>query len=131
MAEGIKDADIFIGVSGPGILTPEMVKTMARDPIIFALANPTPEIMPDEARAAGASIIATGRSDFPNQVNNAIAFPGIFRGALDNGVTKITDEHKIAAAEVIASLVHDPSADEIIPSVFEPELVPKIAAIIK
>ena len=131
MAEAIKDADIFIGVSGPGVLTPEMVKTMARDPIIFALANPTPEIMPDGARAAGASIIATGRSDFPNQVNNAIAFPGIFRGALDNGVTKITDEHKIAAAEVIASLVPDPSADEIIPSVFEPELVPKIAAIIK
>ena len=109
--DAIKDADIFIGVSKPGLLTPDMVQMMAKDPIIFALSNPTPEIMPDEARAAGAAVVATGRSDFPNQVNNAIAFPGIFRGALDNGVKKITDDHKVAAAEVIASLVETPSAD--------------------
>ena len=128
--DAIKDADVFIGVSKPGLLTPEMVQSMARDPIIFALANPTPEIMPDIARAAGAAVIATGRSDYPNQVNNAIAFPGIFRGALDNGVSKITDEHKIATAEVIASLVDNPSADEIIPSVFDERLVSEIARVI-
>ena len=128
--DAIKDADVFIGVSKPGLLTPEMVQSMARDPIIFALANPTPEIMPDIARAAGAAVIATGRSDYPNQVNNAIAFPGIFRGALDNGVKKITDEHKIAAAEVIASLVDNPSPDEIIPSVFDERLVSEIARVI-
>ena len=128
--DAIKDADVFIGVSKPGLLTPEMVQSMARDPIIFALANPTPEIMPDIARAARAAVIATGRSDYPNQVNNAIAFPGIFRGALDNGVKKITDEHKIAAAEVIASLVDNPSPDEIIPSVFDERLVSEIARVI-
>ncbi len=124
-------ADVFIGVSHPGVLTPNMVKTMAPNPIIFALANPVPEIMPEEAKGAGAAIIATGRSDFPNQVNNAIAFPGIFRGALDNHVTKITDEHKIAAAEVIASLVDEPTTDEIIPSVFNENLVPAIADVIR
>lgn len=129
IAEAIKDADVFIGVSQAGLLSPEMVKTMAKDPVIFALANPTPEIMPDVAKAAGAAIIATGRSDFPNQVNNALAFPGIFRGALDNGVTRITDDHKIAAAEVIASLVPNPTPDEIIPSVFNDQLVPRIAAV--
>ncbi len=128
--DAIADADIFIGVSKPGLLTQEMVRKMAQDPIIFALSNPTPEIMPDEARAAGAAVIATGRSDFPNQVNNAIAFPGIFRGALDNGVKQITDEHKIAAAETIASLIENPSADEIIPSVFDERLVPAIAKVI-
>ena len=128
--DAIAGADVFIGVSKPGLLTADMVRKMASEPIIFALANPTPEIMPDEARAAGAAVIATGRSDFPNQVNNAIAFPGIFRGALDNGVKKITDEHKIAAAEVIASLVDTPSADEIIPSVFDERLVPEIARVI-
>ena len=103
---------------------------MATDPIIFAMANPTPEIMPDEAKAAGVAIMATGRSDFPNQVNNALAFPGIFRGALDNRVSKITDNHKIAAAEVIASLVENPSADMIIPSVLDSRLVPEIAKVI-
>jgi malate dehydrogenase (oxaloacetate-decarboxylating) len=131
MEDAIKDADVFIGVSQAGLLTTDMVKTMAANPIIFALANPTPEIMPDVAKAAGAAVVATGRSDFPNQVNNALAFPGIFRGALDNGVTRITDDHKIAAAEVIASLVPNPTADEIIPSVFETQLVPRIAAVIK
>ena len=130
LEDAIASADIFIGVSKPGLLTTEMVHTMAPDPIIFALSNPTPEIMPDIAREAGAAVIATGRSDFPNQVNNAIAFPGIFRGALDNGVTKITDDHKIAAAEVIASLVEHPTADEIIPSVFDERLVPEIAKVI-
>ncbi len=129
--DAIEDADVFIGVSKPGLLTPAMVRKMADKPIIFALSNPVPEILPDEAKQAGAAVVATGRSDFPNQVNNAIAFPGIFRGALDNGVAKITDEHKIAAAEVIASLVTSPSADEIIPSVFDENLVPKIAAVIK
>ena len=128
--DAIADADIFIGVSKPGLLIEDMVRKMAPEPIIFALANPTPEIMPDIAKAAGAAIVATGRSDFPNQVNNAIAFPGIFRGALDNGVKKITDDHKIAAAEVIASLVDTPSADEIIPSVFDERLVPQIAKVI-
>lgn len=128
--DAIAGADIFIGVSKPGLLTADMVRKMAQDPIIFALSNPTPEIMPDDAKAAGAAVVATGRSDFPNQVNNATAFPGIFRGALDNGVKMITDDHKIAAAEVIASLVDTPSADEIIPSVFDERLVPAIAKVI-
>lgn len=131
LEDAIRDADVFIGVSSAGLLTQDMVRSMAKDPIIFAMANPDPEIMPDDARAAGAAVIATGRSDFPNQVNNAIAFPGIFRGALDNKVSAITDDHKIAAAEVIASLVGEPSADEIVPSVFNPELVRRIAKVIK
>lgn len=125
--DAIADADIFIGVSKPGLLSEDMVRKMAKDPIIFALSNPTPEIMPDAAKAAGAAVVATGRSDFPNQVNNSIAFPGIFRGALDNGVKKITDEHKIAAAEALASLVDSPSADEIIPSAFDERVVPAVA----
>lgn len=129
--DAIAGADIFIGVSKPGLLTEDMVRKMNVQPIIFALSNPTPEIMPDLARAAGAAVVATGRSDFPNQVNNAIAFPGIFRGALDNGVKQITDQHKIAAAKVIASLVEHPSADEVIPSVFDSRLVPAIAAVIR
>ena len=128
--DAITDADIFIGVSKPELLTSDMVKKMADQPIIFALANPTPEIMPDIAREAGAAVVATGRSDFPNQVNNAIAFPGIFRGALVSGVKKITDDHKIAAAETIASLVESPTAEEIIPSVFDERLVPEIAKVI-
>ncbi len=130
LEDALKGADIFIGVSKAGLLTPSMVKTMAKDPIIFAMANPTPEIMPDEAKKAGVAVMATGRSDFPNQVNNALAFPGIFRGALDNRVNKITDEHKIAAAEVIASLVEKPTADCIIPSVLDDRLVPSIAKVI-
>ena len=130
LQDAIKQADVFIGVSQPGLLTPAMVKSMAKDAIIFAMANPTPEIMPNEAKAAGAAIIATGRSDFPNQVNNALAFPGIFRGALDNHVRQITDEHKIAAAETIAGLVKEPSVDEIIPPVGDDRLVPAIAKVI-
>ena len=129
--DAISGADVFIGVSKPGLLTQEMVRKMNQKAIIFALSNPTPEIMPDEAKQAGAAVIATGRSDFPNQVNNAIAFPGIFRGALDNGIEQITDDHKINAAKVIARLVENPTADEIIPSVFDERLVPEIAKIIK
>lgn len=130
LADAIKGADIFIGVSKAGLLTAAMIKNMAQDPIIFAMANPTPEIMPDEAKAAGAAIVATGRSDFPNQVNNAVAFPGIFRGALDNRVRTITEEHKLAAAKVIAELVNQPTADSIIPSVLDERLVPAIAKVI-
>ncbi len=130
LADAISGADIFIGVSAPGVLSADMIKTMAKDSIVFAMANPTPEIMPDIAKNAGVAIMATGRSDFPNQVNNSLAFPGIFRGALDNKVTKITDEHKIAAAETIASLVESPTPEMIIPSVLDPRLVPAIAKII-
>lgn len=127
LADAVRDADIFIGVSQPGLLTPEMIATMAKDPIVFAMANPVPEIMPEEAKAAGVAVIATGRSDFANQVNNSLAFPGIFRGALDHGVTKITDEHKIAAAEAIAALVTEPTADKIIPGPFDEGVMEAVA----
>ncbi len=130
LEDAIRGADIFIGVSKAGLVTPEMVKSMAKDPIIFAMANPVPEIMPSEAKKAGAKIVATGRSDFPNQVNNALAFPGVFRGALDNQVPRITDDHKIAAAETIASLIERPTPDLIIPSVLDDRLVPAIAKVI-
>ena len=129
--DAITDADIFIGVSKPGLLTPEMAAKMADDPIVFALANPVPEIMPDVAKEAGVTVIATGRSDFPNQVNNALAFPGIFRGALDNGMRKITDQHKIAAAEALAALVDSPTADQVIPSPFDERVVSAVSAVIK
>ena len=131
LADALDGADVFIGVSQPGLLNADLIGRMAKDPIIFALANPTPEILPEEAKAVGAAIVATGRSDFPNQVNNAIAFPGIFRGALDNKVRMITDQHKIAAAEAIASLVDSPNVDEIIPSVFDERIVETIANVIK
>lgn len=131
LSDALQGADIFIGVSQPGLLSADMIATMSKDPIIFALANPTPEIMPDDARDAGAAVVATGRSDFPNQINNALAFPGIFRGALDNRVRDITDEHKIAAAETIASLVENPAADEIVPAIGDDRLVPAIAEKIK
>lgn len=131
LQDALSGSDIFIGVSRAGLLTSELVKTMAKDPIIFALANPTPEIMPDEAKSVGAAIIATGRSDFANQINNSLAFPGIFRGALDNGVKKITDQHKLAAAEAIAALVENPSASEIIPSPFDKRVVKTVANVIK
>ncbi len=131
LEDALHGADIFIGVSKPGLLTPDMVKTMAEKPVVFALANPTPEIMPDVAKEAGVAVIATGRSDFPNQVNNALAFPGIFRGALDNGVKKITDEHKIAAAEALAGLVENPTTDEIIPSPFDERVVPAVSNVIR
>lgn len=131
LADAVKDADVFIGVSQAGLLTPEMVATMAANPIIFAMANPIPEIMPDIAKEAGAAIIATGRSDFPNQVNNSLAFPGIFRGALDHGVAAITDKHKIAAAEAIAALVVNPTADKIIPGPFDEGIVEAVANVIR
>ena len=127
LAEG---ADVFIGVSQAGLLSADMVRTMNDDPIIFALANPTPEIMPEEAKKAGAAVVATGRSDFPNQVNNSLGFPGIFRGALDNGVTAITDEHKIAAAEALAKLVENPTADKIIPGPFDSGVVEAVSSVI-
>ena len=130
LADVIVGADVFIGVSAPGVLTAEMVKTMAPNPIIFACANPTPEIMPDEALSAGAAVVATGRSDFPNQVNNVLAFPGIFRGALDVRASDINDAMKIAAAEAIASLVSDDElrAEYILPDAFDPRVGKAVAA---
>ena len=123
LAEAVKGADVFIGVSAPGALTVDMVKTMNKDAVIFACANPTPEIFPDEAKKAGnVAVIATGRSDFPNQVNNVLAFPGIFRGAFDVRASDINDEMKIAAAEALAAMIPDDklNADHIIPAAFEP-----------
>ncbi len=130
LADALKGADALIGVSAANLVTADMIKTMAKDPIIIAMANPVPEIMPEEARKGGAAVIATGRSDYPNQVNNALAFPGIFRGALDNHVTHITSEHQIATAEAIASLVVTPTSDEIVPSIFDDRLVPAITKVI-
>lgn len=130
LTDAMAGADIFLGVSQPGLLNEALVKLMAKDPIIFAMANPTPEIFPEEALAAGAAIVATGRSDFPNQVNNALAFPGIFRGALDNRVRQITDEHKMKAAEAIAALVENPSPEQIIPPIGDERLVSTISKLI-
>jgi malate dehydrogenase (oxaloacetate-decarboxylating) len=129
IAEVIKGADMFIGVSAPGMVTPEMVKSMAKDPILFPMANPTPEIMPDEAVKAGAAVVGTGRSDFANQINNVLAFPGIFRGALDVRASDINDEMKIAAAYAIASLIgaEELRADYIIPAAFDPRVKDAVA----
>lgn len=129
--DAVTDADVFIGVSRAGLLTPELVQKMAKDPIVFALANPVPEIMPDVAKQAGVAIIGTGRSDFPNQVNNSLAFPGIFRGALDHGVKKITDQHKLAAAEALANLVENPTIDKVVPTAFDKGVVEAIANVIR
>ena len=115
LADALKGADVFIGVSAPNLVTEEMVRSMNDDPIIFALANPVPEIMPNKAKAAGAAVVGTGRSDFPNQVNNVLAFPGVFRGALDARATKITEEMKIAAAHALADYVRDPTPDRVLP----------------
>ena len=122
-------ADVFIGVSAPGAVTTEMVKTMAKDAVIFACANPTPEIFPDDAKAGGARVIATGRSDFPNQINNVLAFPGVFRGAFDVRAKDINDEMKIAAAKALAGLITDEelSADYIIPKAFDKRVGPAVA----
>jgi len=130
LADVIRGADVFIGVSAPGTLTGEMVRTMAKDAIIFACANPTPEIFPDEALAAGAAVVSTGRSDFPNQINNVLAFPGIFRGALDVRASRINDEMKVAAAYALAGLVSDRelSADYILPAAFDPRVKDAVAA---
>ncbi len=127
----VAGADIIIGVSKAGMVQPAHIKSMADQPIIFALANPDPEIMPDAAKAAGAAIVATGRSDFPNQVNNVLAFPGMFRGALDNNVKRLTTEHKIAAATALAALVENPHADRIIPSPFDAGVCDGVAAAIR
>lgn len=130
LAEVIKGADVFIGVSAPGLLTRDMVRSMNKDSIIFACANPVPEILPDEAKAAGAAVVSTGRSDYPNQVNNVLAFPGIFRGALDARARDINEEMKLAAAEAIASLVRDDelSADYILPLAFDPRVREAVAS---
>lgn len=128
MVEGI---DVLIGVSGPGTIAKAHIEHMASSPIVFALANPIPEIMPEDALRAGAAVVATGRSDLPNQINNSLAFPGVFRGALDNGVNAITDDMKLAAAKKIASLVKTPTADCVIPSVMTPGLVKAVASVIK
>ena len=129
LAEVIVGADVFIGVSAPGALTKEMVQTMAKDAIIFACANPTPEIFPEEAKAGGAKVVATGRSDFPNQVNNVLAFPGIFRGALDVQASDINDQMKIAAAYALAELVSEDElcADYVLPAAFDPRVGPAVA----
>ena len=129
LADMLVGADVFIGVSAPGTLTPDMVRTMAKDPIIFACANPTPEIFPDEAKAAGAAVVSTGRSDYPNQVNNVLCFPGIFRGALDVRASDINDEMKIAAAYAIAGLVSDEElcADYILPAAFDSRVKDAVA----
>ncbi|MBQ3050194.1 MAG: NAD-dependent malic enzyme, partial [Oscillospiraceae bacterium] len=129
LADALVGADVFIGVSAPGTVTAEMVKTMNRDAIIFACANPTPEIYPDEAKAGGARIISTGRSDFPNQINNVLAFPGIFRGTFDVKASDINEEMKVAAAKAIASLISDDelSEDYIIPAAFDERVGPAVA----
>ena len=127
LSEAIRGADVFIGVSKPKVLTSEMVKTMAEDPIIFAMANPEPEIMPELAREGGARIIATGRSDYPNQINNVLAFPGLFRGVLDAGIRKITNDIKILTAETIASFVKNPTPKKFMPDTLNKKVAKKIA----
>ncbi len=133
LADALKGADIFVGVSAPNIVTPEMVRSMAPDSILFAMANPTPEIMPDVAKAAGARVVGTGRSDFPNQVNNVVAFPGIFKGALEGRATQITEEMKLAAAAAIAGLVPDEalSEDNIMPEAFDPKVAELVAQAVR
>ena len=133
LADALIGADIFIGVSAPGIVSADMVRSMNKDSILFAMANPTPEIMPDIAKEAGARIVGTGRSDFPNQVNNVIAFPGIFKGALEGRASIITEEMKLAAAEAIASLVSDEDLcdDFIMPEAFDPRVADAVSAAVK
>ena len=133
LADALKGADIFVGVSAPGIVSAEMVQSMNKDSILFAMANPTPEIMPDVAKAAGARIVGTGRSDFPNQVNNVVAFPGIFKGALDGRASIITEEMKLAAAEAIAGLVSDDELNDdfIMPEAFDPRVADVVSEAVK
>ena len=133
LADVLAGADVFIGVSAPNSVTTDMVKTMNRDAIVFACANPTPEIFPDDAKAGGAAVVSTGRSDYPNQINNVLAFPGIFRGALDARASDINDEMKIAAAHALAGLISDEelSADYIIPAAFDPRVKDAVAAAVK
>jgi malate dehydrogenase (oxaloacetate-decarboxylating) len=131
IAYAMEGADVFIGVSGPGIITRKMVRKMNKDPIVFAMANPVPEIMPGDALAAGAVIVGTGRSDFPNQINNALAFPGVFRGALDACATKINNEMKVAAAHALAGYIRNPAKDRILPSVLDRRVTAAIAKAVK
>ena len=129
LADMLVGADVFIGVSAPGMVTKEMVQTMNKDAIIFACANPTPEIFPDEAKAGGARVVSTGRSDYPNQINNVLAFPGIFRGAFDVRASDINEEMKIAASNALANLISDKELNEnyIIPAAFDPRVGPAVA----
>ncbi len=131
IAKALIGADAFIGLSRPRTLTAEMIRKMGPNPIIFAMANPTPEIMPEEAKKGGAKVIATGRSDYPNQINNSLAFPGVFRGALDHRVRKITDKHKMDAAKAIAGLVKKPTATKIVPDMFDKRVAPAVAKVIR
>lgn len=133
LADALRGADIFVGVSAPNIVTPEMVSSMAKDSILFAMANPVPEIMPDVAKAAGAKVVGTGRSDFPNQVNNVVAFPGIFKGALEGRATAITEEMKLATAKAIAGLVPDEELNEnnILPEAFDPRVADVVSRAVK
>ena len=133
LADALVGADIFVGVSAPNIVSQDMVRSMNKDSILFAMANPTPEIMPDLAKEAGARIVGTGRSDFPNQVNNVIAFPGIFKGALEGRASIITEEMKLAAAQAIASLVSDEDLcdDFIMPEAFDPRVADAVSAAVK
>ena len=133
LADALKNADIFVGVSAPNIVTAEMVASMNKDAILFAMANPVPEIMPDVAKTAGARIVGTGRSDFPNQVNNVIAFPGIFKGALEGRAKQITEEMKLAAAEALAALVSDEELcdDFIMPEAFDPRVAEVVSQAVK
>lgn len=130
VAEALKDADMVIGVSQPKAFSTNHIKTMTENPVVFALANPDPEVLPLEAKAAGARVVATGRSDFPNQINNALAFPGVFRGALDHHVKSITEAHKVKAAVALAKLVPKPVPSKIIPSIFDKRIVPAISRLI-
>ena len=133
LADALKGADIFVGVSAPNIVTSEMVASMNKDAILFAMANPVPEIMPDVAKAAGARVVGTGRSDFPNQVNNVVAFPGIFKGALEGRATQITEEMKLAAAHAIAGLVADEDLSDvnILPEPFDPRVAEVVSNAVK
>ncbi len=131
LVDVLKGADVFVGVSAPGLLNKEMVATMASKSIVFAMANPTPEIMPDEAKAGGAYIVGTGRSDFPNQINNVIAFPGIFRGVLDARAPQITDEMKLASARALAAYIKNPTVDKVIPGVFDDGIAEIVANAVK
>lgn len=133
LADALKGADVFVGVSAPGIVSKEMASAMNKDAIMFAMANPVPEIMPDLAKEAGIRVIGTGRSDFPNQVNNVLVFPGIFRGALECGATQITEEMKLAAANALASLVPDEELSDvnILPAAFDPRCADAVSAAVK
>jgi len=131
LENALDQADVFVGVSSGNVLNPEWIQKMNENPIIFALANPVPEIMPEKAIATGAAIVATGRGDYPNQVNNALAFPGIFRGALDTRAKRITNEMKIAASHALAEMIEKPTRDRILPHILEPEIAQNIAKAVK